>query len=155
MKIQSDGLPLSVLRGNGDSFLDNGMKKMILHRLLFSESLRCDGNEGQPRTRPDAPQRGIAAGAGGDLLFRSIRDQAQIHVAVRPGLAARVGAEEQDAAQRQRAVHRLEALAQGFAVRFERGRQVFKQQLHESSVTSLKLAGKRRARRNLLRMEHG
>ena len=134
IKIQSAGLPLSVLRGNGDSFLDDGVKKMIVHRLLFSESLRCDGNESESRTRPDTPERGVAAGADGDLLFRSIRDQAQIHVAVRPGLAAGVGAEEQDAAQGEGAIHRFEALAQCFAVRFERRREIFEKQLHDGAA---------------------
>ena len=130
----SAGFPLSVLRGNGDSLLEDGVKKMIVHRLLFGEPLWSDRNEREPRTRPDATQRGVAARAGGDLLFRTVRHQAQIHVAVRPGLAARVGPEEQHAAQRQRAIHRLDAQAQGLAVRFERGWEIFEEQLHDGAA---------------------
>ena len=54
MKIQSAGLPLSVSRGNGASLLKDGVKKMIMHLLLFGEPLWRTRNEGQPRTRLDA-----------------------------------------------------------------------------------------------------
>lgn len=104
---------------------------MVADLLFFAESLGRNRDEGERWMWPDVPHRATPLARGIKLTIRPVRHEAQIHVALRPGLAARVGAEEQHAAQWQRAVHRFEALAQSFAVWFERGRQVFKQQLHD------------------------
>ena len=64
------------------------------------------------------------------LPFRAIGHEAEIHVAVGPGVAARVRAEEPHLAQWQRAIHRFETTRQRHALRRETRRQIFEMQLH-------------------------
>ena len=62
-------------------------------RALLGQPLRRDGQKGEGRTGPDISQ-GLAKSPGGlQLPFRAIGDQAQVHLALRPRLSARVGAE--------------------------------------------------------------
>ena len=66
---------------------------MIVAGALLGQPLRCDGQQCECRARPDI-LHGLSKSPGGlQLPFRALGDQAQVNVALRPRLAARVGAE--------------------------------------------------------------
>ena len=105
----------------------------IVARPFLREPRRCDRDQGERGSREHIPD-GMAEFRGSrELPFRAFRNEAQIHIAVRPRFAARLRADEPHFAQRQRGVHRFETLAQGLALRGEAGGKIFEEQLHGAS----------------------
>src|SRR5690242_17002079 len=91
---QSAGSLASVLRGKFNPLLQDGLEEMVAHRLLFAKPLWGDGQQAESWFRPDFTDRPAELLRRLQLFRRALGYQAQIHVAVRPGLAARVRAEE-------------------------------------------------------------
>ena len=104
---------------------------MIADLFLFSEALRRNRDEREWRMRPLVPEREPEFFRRLELPLCPIRHDAQIHVAVRPRLAAGVRAEEIDGAQGHHTVHRFETARERFALVLQRGREVFQEQFHD------------------------
>ena len=122
--------------------LGDGLEKRIAESLLFGETAGRDGQEGERRNGPDAASRTPPLLRRFELHCRAFGHEAEIDIAVRPGVAAGVGAEEDDLLDRERGVHRLEAAAQHLALRSERGREIFQQQFHAGRLGEMSRNGK-------------
>src|SRR2546425_4798488 len=135
--VQSAGLVESVLRGKLQSFLQNRGEEMVAHIFFLFEPLRRDRDQREGGTGPNVPNRFAEFLCRFELLSRAIRDKAQVHVAVRPCLAARVRAEQINGVERQGLIHRLQTLRQRFTLILQRGRQILQKQIHGRKANPL------------------
>ena len=95
-KSQSEGLLTSVLRGKENALLQNRREKMIAAGALLVEAMGCNGDETETRAGPNITDGSIESARGGSLEFSPFGDKAEIDIAIRRGVAAGVGAEEDD-----------------------------------------------------------
>jgi hypothetical protein len=93
MVSQSPGLPESVFQGMDYTLFHGLSEEMVVARAFLGQLLRRNGQQRECWTGPDISRDLAKSPDGLQLPFRAIGDQVQVHLALRPRLPARVGAE--------------------------------------------------------------
>jgi hypothetical protein len=112
MKSQSAGLLESVFRGKQDPFVEDGGKEMVMTRPFLGQSRRRDWDKRERRTGPNNPHGSAATRSGLQLALRIVGYNAQVNIAIRTRLTARMGAKKVNRTYLRCPAHRLKALCQ-------------------------------------------
>lgn len=108
---------------------------MVVPRLFLGQPRRGNGNERESRTRPDGAHGPAPARRRRQLPPGIVSHNAQIHVAVHPGVAARMGTKKINRAHLASPANGSKTLCQRLATARKAGRQIVQQQFHNKNLT--------------------
>jgi len=133
----------SVLRGKDAPLFHHGGEEVVVALALLGQPLRRNRQQCKCGRRPHIPHGRTKSPRRFQLEFCPLRDDAQVHVAVRPSFPARVRAKKVHRPQRHNPIHRFQAAGKGFTLALQARRQILQAQLH--AVQSIAAPARRQA----------